>query len=192
MTDVAAEGPGALASGRDEQELIRRARAGDHDAYRTLVRRHEEIAFRTAYLIVRSAADAEEVAQDAFIKAHRALGRFRRGAAFRPWLLRIVSNEARNRARANERRRRTADGIEPPPEGAPSAETRVLAEEERRRLLEAIEALSDADRLAVLARHVLGLSERETAAALGVPHAVAKMRVHRALKRLRGRMEATP
>ncbi|MGZ8694341.1 MAG: RNA polymerase sigma factor [Gaiellaceae bacterium] len=191
MTDVAAEGPGALASSRDEQELIWRARAGDHDAYRTLVRRHEEIAFRTAYLIVRSAADAEEVVQEAFIKAHRALGGFRRGSPFRPWLLRIVSNEARNRVRANERRRRVADGIEAPPEGAPSAEARVLAEEERRRLLDAIDALSDADRLAVLARHVLGLSERETAAVLGVPHTVAKMRVHRALKRLRVRMEGT-
>ena len=61
---------------------------------------YQGIAFRTAYLLAGSAADAEEAAQDGFVKAYRALGRFRIGAPFRPWLLKIVANEARNRRRA--------------------------------------------------------------------------------------------
>ena len=64
------------------------------------MREHQGIAFRTAYLITGSAADAEESAQDGFVKAYRALGRFRPGAPFRPWVLEIVANEARNRRRS--------------------------------------------------------------------------------------------
>lgn len=187
MSEAAAES--LTVEARDEEELVRRARAGDHDAYRELVRRHEHVVFRTAFLVLRSAADAEDVAQDAFVKAYRALGRFRPGSPFRPWLLRIVSNEAKNRRRAIGRRERAAERLAGAPLAAPSAEASVLAGEERRRVLDAVDELSDADRLAVLARHVLGLSERETAAVLGVPTAAAKMRTRRALKRLRGRLE---
>src|SRR2546427_11863793 len=88
----------------DEAELVERARRGDLRAWETIVRTHQGIAFRTAYLLAGSAADAEEAAQDAFVKAYRALGRFRRGAPFRPWLLEIVGNEARNRRRSAGRR----------------------------------------------------------------------------------------
>jgi DNA-directed RNA polymerase specialized sigma24 family protein len=84
----------------DEDDVIERARRGDTSAYGALVRTHQGIAFRTAYLIARDAADAEEAVQDGFVKAYRALGRFRRGAPFRPWLLHIVANEARNRRRS--------------------------------------------------------------------------------------------
>src|ERR671930_1620687 len=84
----------------NETELVERARRGDPRAWETIVRTHQGIAFRTAYLLTGSAADAEEAAQDAFIKAYRALGRFRRGAPLRPWLLRIIANEARNKRRA--------------------------------------------------------------------------------------------
>src|SRR5207244_3067329 len=88
----------------DEAELVERARRGDLRAWETIVRTHQGIAFRTAYLLAGSAADAEEAAQDAFVKAYRALGRFRRGAPLRPWLLRIVANEAHNRRRSAARR----------------------------------------------------------------------------------------
>ena len=87
-----------------EEELVERARAGDGAAFGTLVRDHQEIAFRTAYLITRNAADAEDAAQSALVKAFSALPRFRRGAPFRPWLLAIVANEARNRRRSAGRR----------------------------------------------------------------------------------------
>src|ERR671910_1217421 len=98
----------------EESELVERARAGDPGAYAALVRGHEEIAFRTAYLICGNAADAEDAAQEAFVKAHRALGRFRAGEPVRPWLLTIVANEARNR-------RRSAGPRAPPPPPAPGA-----------------------------------------------------------------------
>src|ERR671910_1912729 len=91
-----------------EAQLVARAKRGELDAYEDIVRLHETIAFRTAWVITRSAADAEEAAQDAFVKAHAALARFRDGAPFRPWLLAIVANEARNRARAAGRRERLA------------------------------------------------------------------------------------
>ncbi|MBM3679416.1 MAG: siderophore-interacting protein, partial [Actinobacteria bacterium] len=87
-----------------EEGLVDRARRGDGHAFAELVRPHQELAFRAAYLITRNAADAEEATQEALVKAHRALGRFRRGAPFRPWLLTIVANEARNRARSANRR----------------------------------------------------------------------------------------
>jgi RNA polymerase sigma factor (sigma-70 family) len=86
-------------------------------AYEELVRMHQGIAFRTAYLIAGSSSDAEEAAHDAFVKAFGALGRFRRGEPFRPWLLTIVANEARNRRRSAGRRhalaRRAAEEIRP-------------------------------------------------------------------------------
>ena len=89
-----------------DREIVADAKRGDRDAFEQLVRVHQGIAFRTAYVIAGSAADAEEAVQDAFVKAYRALGRFREGAPFRPWLLAIVANEARNRRRSAARRAR--------------------------------------------------------------------------------------
>ena len=86
-----------------------RARRGDARAFESLVEEHQAIAFRTAYLITGSAADAEEAAQEAFVRAWLALRRFRRGAEFRPWLLAIVANEARNRVRNRRRREGLAE-----------------------------------------------------------------------------------
>src|SRR4051795_10444596 len=88
----------------DEAELVERARRGDLEAWETLVRTYQGIAFRTAYLLAGNAADAEEAAQDGFVKAQRALRGFRRGAPLSPWLLRIVANEARTRRRSAGRR----------------------------------------------------------------------------------------
>jgi RNA polymerase sigma factor (sigma-70 family) len=87
-----------------EERLVERARRGDAGAFEELVMANQGIAFRTAYLIARNPADAEEAAQDGFVKAYRALGRFRSGSPFRPWLLAIVANEARNRRRSAGRR----------------------------------------------------------------------------------------
>ena len=83
-----------------EHELVERARRGDANAFGELVREHEEIAFRTAVLITGSAAEAEEAAQEGFVKAYRGLRGFRAGEPLRPWLLTIVANEARNRRRS--------------------------------------------------------------------------------------------
>ncbi len=92
----------------EESELVERARGGDAAAYETLVRRYEALAFRVAFVILSDAGEAEDAAQEAFLKAWQALPRFRGGAPVRPWLLRIVANEARNRRTAAGRRGRLA------------------------------------------------------------------------------------
>jgi RNA polymerase sigma-70 factor, ECF subfamily len=172
-----------------EQELVERARGGDGTAYATLVRDHEETAFRIAYVICGNAADAEEAAQEAFVKAYRALGRFRAGEPLRPWLLAIVANEARNRRRSAGRRAalvlRAAGEGRPSGEAAPSPEAALLAGERRSRLLAALSTLNERDRTVVACRYLLELSEAETAAALGVRPGTVKSRLARALDRLR-------
>ena len=177
----------------DDAELVERAKRGDLRAWETVVREYQGIAFRTAYLLSGSAADAEEAAQDGFVKAHRALGRFRRGAPLKPWLLRIIANEARNRRRSAGRREALvlrAAAKNRPGDAVPSPEAALLAGEERGHLLEAVNRLSDEHRLAIACRYFLDLSEEETAAALGCPRGTVKSRVSRALERLRERMEA--
>jgi len=167
---------------------VERARRGDENAYEELVRAHQGIAFRTAYLLAGNAGDAEEAAQDGFVKAYRALGRFRAGSPFRPWLLQIVANEARNRRRSSGRRtalalraaaKETSGGAAPSPEGA------LLAGEERERLLAAVNGLREEERLVIACRFFLGLSEEETAAALDVRPGTVKSRTSRALEQLR-------
>src|SRR5215210_1878084 len=176
-----------------EPELVERAKRGDLRAWETIVREYQGIAFRTAYLLSGSAADAEEAAQDGFVKAYRALGRFRRGAPLKPWLLRIVANEARNRRRSAGRREalavRAAAQVRPG-DAVPSPEAALLAGDERERLLEAVNALPEDHRLAIACRYFLDLSEEDTAAALGIRRGTVKSRLARALARLRERLEA--
>jgi RNA polymerase sigma-70 factor, ECF subfamily len=176
----------------DESDLIEKAKRGDSAAYEALVRAHQGIAFRTAYVVAGNASDAEEAAQDGFVKAYRALGRFRRGAPFRPWLLQIVANEARNRRRAAGRRAnltlRLADEARPG-DAVPSPEAALLSGEQRGALLDAVNGLRDEERDVVACRYFLGLSEDETAQALGVRLGTVKSRTARALARLRGEVE---
>ena len=171
-----------------ESELVERARRGDTRAYEQIVHAHQGIAFRTAYLVAGNAADAEEATQDAFLKAYRALGRFRRGAPFRPWLLEIVANEARNRRRSAGRRAAVELRIatEVPPGGAaPSPEGALLHDERRATLLAALAELREEERLVIACRYFLDLSEAETAATLGIRPGTVKSRLSRALERLR-------
>ena len=156
-------------------------------AYQRIVQAYQGIAFRTAYVITGDAGDAEEAAQDAFVKAFRALPRFRPGAPLRPWLLRIVANEARNRRRSAGRRERLAlrAADDRPGDAAPSPEAAVLDAERRARLLGAVDQLREEERLVVACRFFLDLSEAETAAALGIRNGTVKSRLSRALARLR-------
>jgi RNA polymerase sigma-70 factor (ECF subfamily) len=176
----------------DEAEVVERARRGDVVAYEDLVQRYTEMAFRTAYLVTGSAPDAEDAAQDAFVKAYWALPRFRAGSAFRPWLLRIVGNEARNRRRAAGRRAalelRLAQGLRRGG-AAPSPEAEAEAAEERRALLRALNGMAEEDRTVIGCRYLLQLSVEETSAALAVPEGTVKSRLARALRRLRESME---
>jgi RNA polymerase sigma-70 factor (ECF subfamily) len=173
-----------------EAALIARAQEGDAVAYGSLVRAHQDIAFRVACLAGGSAADAEDAAQEGFVKAWRALPRFRAGAPFRPWLLAIVANEARNRRRAAGRRaglvlRAAAEAEHAPATGGASPETLVLAAARRQALLAALGALDERDRSVLTCRFLLDLSEEETAAALGCRRGTVKSRLSRALHRLR-------
>jgi RNA polymerase sigma-70 factor (ECF subfamily) len=175
----------------DENGLVELARRGDLRAWETIVRAYQGIAFRTAYLLGGNAADAEEAAQDGFVKAYRALGRFRRGAPLRPWLLRIVANEARNKRRAAGRRDALAlraAAQDRPGDAVPSPEAALLEHESRERLLTAIERLSEEHRDAIACRYLLELSEEETAAALSIRRGTVKSRVARALERLRAEL----
>jgi RNA polymerase sigma-70 factor (ECF subfamily) len=154
----------------DEGTLVALAKRGDAAAYEELVRMHQGIAFRVAYVAAGERGDAEEAVQDGFVKAYRALGRFRDGAPFRPWLLRIVANEARNRRRSAGRRTGLA----------------LRAAERRDELLEALGRLDERDREVLVHRFLLELGEEETATALGIRRGTVKSRTSRALERLRG------
>ena len=175
----------------EEHELVERAKRGDEEAYEQIVRAHDAIAFRTAYLIVGDAAEAQDAAQQAFVNAFYALPRFRSGAPFRPWLLRIVANEARNRRRWAGRRSALVlrAGQEDISGGAaPSPEAAVLEAEQRSELLAAVNTMREDDHLVIACRFFLDLSEEETASALGWRLGTVKSRLHRALGRLRAEL----
>jgi len=179
----------------EDDELIRRAKDGDVGAYEQLVRRYQRVAVRTAYLAGRG-GDAEDAAQEAFVKAYRALAGFRDGAPFRPWLLRIVANEASNRRRAAGRRARLVlrlagtGGDRPSGDAAPSPEAAVLDAQEREALLRAVQGMQEDDRMVLGYRFFLGLSEAETAQVLGCAVGTVKSRQSRALRRLRDQLPA--
>jgi RNA polymerase sigma-70 factor (ECF subfamily) len=181
---------GGSAVGPEEATLVERAKGGDVGAYEELVRGHQAVAFRTAFTITGDAAEAEDAAQEAFVKVYRTLGRFRSGAPFRPWLLTVVANEARNRRRAAGRRfdltRRAAEhGSQGSP---PSPETTLVAEERRAELLGAVEELREEDREVISLRYFLELTEAEAAAVMGCARGTVKSRLSRAVGRLREKM----
>lgn len=177
----------AVEASLDDRDLARRAREGDVDAYASLLRAHRDAARRLAAALC-GTGDADEAAQDAFVKAWYGLAGFRDGAAFRPWLLRIVANEARNRRRAAGRRAtyelrfsRDRSGEAPPP----SPESALLAATTRATLRAALADLPARQRDVVTCRYVVGLSEDETAQVLGVARGTVKSRAARGLARLR-------
>jgi RNA polymerase sigma-70 factor, ECF subfamily len=153
-----------------------------------LVARYTLRAHRAAFLLG-AGEEADDVVQEAFVKAFRSLSRFRASEPFAPWLLRIVANETKNLTRSRRRRAAltvrlsAADSASSAPE-LPVEE--VLATERRARLVAAVNELPDALRRAVVCRYFLELSEAETAHVLGWPLGSVKSRTSRALNRLRG------
>ena len=171
----------------DEQKLVARAKRGELDAYEEIVRLHQTIAFRTAWVITRSDADAEEATQDGFVKAHAALARFRDGAPFRPWLLAIVANEARNRRRSAGRYLAALTrAFRNEPTTSASTEERSARHMESSELWKAVQNLSVPDQQIIYLRYFLELSVTETAQSLGVAEGTVKSRLSRALERLHG------
>ncbi len=170
----------------EDAELVELAVDGDGRAYEELVRRHRESAFRVAWLVTRSRAEAEDAAQEGFVKAYYALPRFRRSSPFRPWLLRIVANEAKNRVRSARRREALATRAAATVSGgaAPSPEVAAMACEDAEMLAAALDRLPERDRLVIAYRYLLDLSEAETATALHV-RVGTESRLSRAMARLR-------
>jgi RNA polymerase sigma-70 factor (ECF subfamily) len=167
---------------------VERAKRGDQDAYGQLVTRYQALAGRVAYVITASSSEAEDVTQDAFVKAFYALERFRDGAPFRPWLLRIVANEAKNRKAAAGRRptvELSAAADRASGETALSPEDAAVAADLRSGLLAAINRLREEDRLVLAYRYFFDLTETEMADALGVARGTVKSRLSRAMTRLR-------
>ncbi len=161
-------------------------------AYEELVRRYQRLAFRVAYVISGDTDEAEDVAQTAFVNAWLALSRFRAGAPFRPWLLRIVANEAKNRGMAAARRRRFALALATDeahrPLAADPPDAALVTAERSEWLVDHLNRLRDADRTVLTLRYVLDLPEAEIAAALGCRRGTVKSRLHRALGRLRAQI----
>lgn len=179
------------AVGPEEATLVERAKGGDVAAYEELVRGHQAVAFRTAFTITGDAAEAEDAAQEAFVKVYRTLDRFRSGAPFKPWLLTVVANEARNRRRAAGRRvglTLRASEHEAQITAPPSPETTVVADERRAELLGAVEGLREEDREVISLRYFLELSEAEAASVMGCARGTVKSRLSRAVGRLREKM----
>jgi RNA polymerase sigma factor (sigma-70 family) len=172
---------------------VTRVCAGDSDAYAHLVDRHARTAVRTAALLG-AGADAEDVVQEAFVKAYAALGGLRPGAPFRPWFLRIVANEAKNLHRSAGRRaareRRAWERSEPLLLAEPQDPALVALDEERRtQIVRGLGLLTPEQRDVVTCRYLLDLDEAETATVLGWPRGTVKSRLHRALRRLRDGLE---
>ena len=176
----------------DDKQLIENAQQGDVAAYEELVSRYQGVAYRVAALTAGS-ADADDVVQESFVKAYRSLDRFQPDAPFRPWILRIVTNESRNRRRSSRRRAGLAERaaaeraatVRPSGDAAPSPEEAALGVERRAELLAALDALPEKLRLVVTCRYLADLSEVETAVVLGWPRGTVKSRLSRALDRLR-------
>jgi RNA polymerase sigma factor (sigma-70 family) len=153
-----------------------------------LVARYTLRAHRAAFLLG-AGEEADDVVQEAFVKAFRHLSRFRVDEAFGPWLLRIVTNETRNLTRSRRRRAALALRLcaaEPAGAVADSPVEDVLAAERRAGLVAAVNALPGRERQVLVCRYFLELSEAETAQMLGWPLGSVKSRTSRALNRLRG------
>ena len=166
-------------------------RAGDREAYAELVRRHAPLALRTAALLG-AGPDAEDVVQEAFVKAYTRLDTFRHDAPFRPWLLRIVTNEARNLHRGSGRRKERERLTWASTERlflSSSPLDSALSSERRLALVAALRTLAERDRQVVVCRYLLDLTEQESATVLGWPRGTVKSRLSRALRRLQALLE---
>ena len=169
-----------------EAELILQARGGDDAAWAELVRLHQGAVFRLAYLHLGDSAEAEDAAQECFIRAYRSLGRFDTSRPLRPWLLRIVTNLAINRRRSAGRYwaalQRSAQR-ETTVVGEPQTYDEKIAES--RQLWQAVKVLPVKMRTILYLRYFLELSLDETAQTLKLPEGTVKSQTHRALEKLR-------
>lgn len=173
----------------ETQVLIRRCQRGDRLAIETLIRRFQNYVFRLCYLVMRSEQDAEDMTQETFIRACRALPQYeiREGTSFEAWLYRIAVNCCRSRMR------RKWYQVLPWPEPAPQLvasvdsqpDRRLEQDEWRNEVLKAIDTLGEKHRLVVILRYYAGLSNEEIARILDIPSGTVRSRLHTARQRLK-------
>ena len=175
----------------DDTVLITRAAEGDRTAFHTLVERHRPMVYRVAYQYAGNHHDADDIAQDVFLKVYQSLTRFRQDAQFTSWLYRIAMNaciDHQRRQSPHVKRRETADpelAMETAPEPAPGPEQAAAGAELGVALEAAIGALPPRQRLIFVMRHHEGLKLHEIAAALGLQDGTVKRQLHSAVHRLR-------
>ena len=181
-----------------EADLVRRAAAGEAQAVRAIIRSHNQRLYRLVRAVLRNNADAEDVLQEAYLRAFANLGGFQGEASLSTWLSRIALNAALMRLRAQKRMKRAAPAPElakaeiiPFPHASSIADPeRVMAQRQLLHLVEeATDALPETFRLVFVARVIEGLSVEETAALLELAPATVKTRLHRARKLIRIRLE---
>ena len=172
----------------DERRAIDRLKRGDIGGLETLVKGHQTRAVRTAYLIVRDRALAEDVVQTAFVRVYEKIAGFDESRPFGPWFMKVVINDAVKAATRRERTVRFEEGDEDPivrlTDTGRSPQDFVEEAEERRRVWFALEKLPTAQRAAVVQRYYLGMSEAEMAENESSPPGTIKWRLHAARKRL--------
>lgn len=180
---------------------VERTLAGEPDAFRLLVERHSRGVFRLAYRMTGNAHDAEEIVQEAFLRAYQKLRQFESRANFGTWLYRIAANAALDqlRKRKSEEVRRERPGqsgdeeapsrVELVADGRPAPDRMALSAELHRKMLAAMDELSPAERTAFVMRHLEGSGIEEIAAALRLRPGAAKNTVFRAIQKLRRALE---
>jgi RNA polymerase sigma-70 factor (ECF subfamily) len=174
----------------DDAQLIPRAAAGDRAAFRALVERHRAMVYRVAFQFAGNHHDADDIAQEVFLKVFRSLGSFRRDAQFTSWLYRIAMNACIDHGRraappAAAVGAEDADPLESLPSETPGPEERTYAGELGIVLREAIERLPPRQRLIFTMRHFEELKLSEIAEALNLAEGTVKRQLHAAVHRLR-------
>ncbi len=171
--------------------LGERARAGDANAFGELVRLHQHAAMRVAAVVLGSVEGADDVVQQATERAWRALGSYQSDRPFGPWFFRIVANCARNDRRSRGRRAELAVRATEPGGPVVTPEDSVIADEERRRVVDAMNRLASGDRLVIALRHFEAMSESDMAETMQCRVGTVKSRLSRAMARLRAELKAT-
>ena len=174
-----------------DDDLVTAATRGDSDAFAMLVMRHEHSARRLAGALIGS-SEADDVAQDAFVRAYRSLATFRAGSPFKPWLLRIVVNQAANHRRTSARRERREAFVGRLRWSEPSDPSDIaVTSDDHKRLETALASLPERDRQMLVIRYILDYSEAETADVLGCARGTVKSGTSRALTKLRAHTNST-
>lgn len=168
-----------------DPELVERARSGDGTAMDALISRHHEAVYQATYRVLGDPEAAADAAQDAYVKAMRALDGFRGQASFRTWLLRIATNTARSAGRQTTRRGEVELEPDAEPAGGLSPETDAVVRTEVERAEKAIGGLPEKQRLAVTLRTQQDLSYREIAEILGSTEGAVRVNYHLGIKRVR-------